>query len=140
MEEHVKIRSSRLTTCRVAEDGETIELGLADRFGAAVSVELPFEQAEAVAMTLPQLLTRAVKKRTASEDARYVFGLGEWSIEDTGDRNCLIVTLKTADGFEVSFGIPFEACLALGWSLKHEAEVATEALEVVVGNVRPQLC
>jgi hypothetical protein len=136
----VKIRSNRLTTCRVAEDGEMVELGLADHSGTAVCVELPFAQAEAIAMTLPHLLTRAVRKRTGSEEARYVFGLGEWSIEDTSDRNCLIVTLKTADGFEVSFGIPFEACRALGWSLKHEADVALEASAPAGTHVRPQLC
>jgi hypothetical protein len=140
LEQHVKISSRKLTSCRVTEDGETVELDLADRSGAAVSVQLPFEQAEAIAMTLPHLLTRAVKKRTGSEEARYVFGLGEWSIEDTREGNCLIVTLKTADGFEVSFAIPFEACQALGWSLKHEAEVATETSAPAGGNARPQLC
>lgn len=124
----------------MTDDGETVELGLADRSGAAVFVELPFEQAEAVAMTLPQLLTRAVRKRTGSEEARYVFGLGEWSIEGARAGNCLIVTLKTTDGFDVSFAIPFEACRALGWSLKHEADMATERSEPPEGNVRPQLC
>ena len=79
-----------------------------DRSDTAVSVELPFDQAEAVAMTLPHLLTNAVRRRTGQQEARYVFALGEWLIEDTKDVNCLIVTLKTPDGFEVSFGIPFE--------------------------------
>ena len=45
--------SSRLTTCGVTADGETVALELVDRSDTAVSVELPFDQAEAVAMTLP---------------------------------------------------------------------------------------
>src|SRR5215470_8572821 len=100
-----------------------------DRSDTAVSVQLPFDQAEAVVMTLPQLLTRAVRRRTGKPEARYVFGLGEWAIEDTKDKDCLIVTLKTTDGFEVSFAIPFGACQALGWNLQHEARQAAEPQE-----------
>jgi hypothetical protein len=123
----VKISSSRLTTCRVTADGEAVELGLVDHSDTEVSLELPFEQAEAVVMTLPLLLTHALKRRTGKPEARYVFSLGDWLIEDTRGENYLIVTLKTTDGFEVSFAIPFEACQALGWSLKHEVDGAREA-------------
>jgi hypothetical protein len=130
----VKIRSHVLTTCRVTADGETVELGLVDDAGTEVSLELPFEQAEAVVMTLPQLLTRALQRRTGKPEARYVFGLGEWLIEDTRGDDCLIVTLKTTDGFEVSFGIPFKECRALGWSLKHEADAAIETEQPADGR------
>jgi hypothetical protein len=120
----VKIRSERLTTCRVAPDGSSIGLDFVDRAGAAVTVELPIEQAEAVVMTLPRLLACAVKRRTGNDEARYVFSLNEWSIESAKDQACLIATLKTTDGFEVSFGIPFEACQALGWNLQQGADRA----------------
>jgi hypothetical protein len=129
----MKICSSRLTTCGVTADGETAVLELVDRSDTAVSVELPFDQAEAVAMTLPHLLTQAVRRRTGQREARYVFALGEWMIEDTKEHDCLIVTLKTTDGFEVSFGIPLEACRSLGWSLQHEANEAVEVRELA-GN------
>jgi len=122
----LKIESATLTTCSVTADGETVELGLVDRSGADVSVRLPFAQAEAIVMTLPQLLGRAVIRQTGSRTARYVFGLGDWLIESVRGQNCLIVTLKTTDGFEVSFGIPFAECQALGWSLKRHAEEAIE--------------
>lgn len=46
-------------------------------------------------MTLPHVLAYALKRRTGKPEARYVFGLGEWCIEDTRDRDSLIVTLKT---------------------------------------------
>ena len=80
-------------------------------------------------MTLPHLLARALKRRTGSEQSRYVFRVSEWSIESTDNQNCLIVTLKTLDGFEVSLGIPFDACRALGVSLHHEGEKAVETQE-----------
>jgi hypothetical protein len=118
----MKIRSSRLTTCTVAADGTNVELEFLDHSGTAVTVQLPLDQAEAVVMTLPHLLTRAVKQSTGSKDSRYVFDLDGWSIESTKDRDCLIATLKTTEGFEVSFGIPFEDCQALAWHLHHGAE------------------
>jgi hypothetical protein len=37
--------------------------------------------------------------------------------------------LKTTDGFEVSFGIPFQTCRTLGFSLQHEANEAIAAGE-----------
>jgi hypothetical protein len=71
------IRSVALTTCGVLDDGEIVRLGLVDDKGAAVS----FDQAQAVAMTLPSLLTRALRSLTGSPDARYVFPLDRWFVE-----------------------------------------------------------
>jgi hypothetical protein len=127
---NVKICSSKLTTCGVAADGEIVGLEFVDDSGSTVTVELPFNQAAAVVMTLPHLLARSLRRRTGNDKARYVFGLEEWFIEDTDGQDCLIVTLKTTDGFEVSFGIPLEACRTLGWSLQHEAEKIVDAREV----------
>jgi len=126
----MKIRSNKLTQCVVSADGEIIELGLVDQSNTAVSVQLTFDQAEAVVMTLPHLLQAALKRRTGRQDARYAFGIGDWMIEETKGENCLLVTLTTADGFQVCFGIPFDACQALGWSLMHHAEQVREAREL----------
>ncbi len=115
------IRCGELTTCDTIEDGAAISLGFADTDGKAVSLRLSFEQAESVAMTLPQLLARAVKARTGSDNTRYTFPLGQWLIEVGEDRQSFILTLRTIDGFEVSFGIPPDTCQALGWALHHEA-------------------
>ena len=114
MARYVKISSDRLTTCSVAPDGRHVGLEFVDGNGATVTLELPFEQAEAMAMTLPHLLARALRRQTGDESARYVFGLREWAVESAKNHDCLIATLKTDDGFEVSFGIPFEASRSLG--------------------------
>jgi len=126
----VKIRSRKLTTCRVASDGSNVGLEFLDQSGTAVTVELPLDQAEALIMTLPHLLARAVRRQTGNQDARYVFGLHEWALEGAKDEECLIATLKTTNGFEVCFGIPFEACRSFGWNLQHGADAALEGAEV----------
>jgi len=122
----VKIRSNKLTTPQVAEDGSSVGLEFLDRFGVPVTVEFPLDQAEAIVMTLPHLLSQALKRRTGDNDARYVFNLEGWRIEGAKDQECLIATLATISGFEVSFAIPFEACHSLGWNLRTSANEAVD--------------
>jgi hypothetical protein len=53
----------------------------------------------------------------------------------TKERNCLIATLTTTDGFATCFGIPFDTCQALGWNLmQHADEVSQEAAEGAARN------
>jgi hypothetical protein len=87
------------------------------RQGTPVSLRLPFDQAQAVAMTLPSLLARALQSLTGSPDARYVFPLDRWFVELSRQHDGSLLTLATNDGFEVSFGIPAEASKGLGLTL-----------------------
>jgi hypothetical protein len=117
MERLMKICSARLTTCGVLHDGQMVNLDLVDDAGAAVSLQLPFDQAQAIAMTLPSLLTHALRSITGSATARYVFPLDRWTVEQSKEHKGLLVTLATDEGFQVSFGIPAEACRGLGLTL-----------------------
>jgi hypothetical protein len=119
------VSSSRLTTCKVVKEGRAIRLEFLDDGGQPVSVEFPFDQAESIVMTLPQMLSKALQRRTRDRSSRYAFSLGRWSIESC-DEKSLIATLCTADGFQVSFAIPFDACQAIGHALRHEGECGLE--------------
>jgi hypothetical protein len=128
------IRCGKLTTCKALGDGEALKLDLIDADGKPVSVLLSFEHAESIAMTLPRLLTQAVKAQTGQDNARYVFPLGPWRLERIEDSHSFILTLATVDGFEVSFRMPHDACRTLGWTLKHEAE------EAIASNDAADMC
>lgn len=117
--------SSRLSTCNVIDEGRAIRFDFIDQEGRPLSIEFPFEQAHSIIMTLPQMLSQALKRLTLDQTARYVFPLGRWSIE-SGDNQSLITTLSTKDGFQVSFAIPFDACRAIGWALKNEGQTGLE--------------
>jgi hypothetical protein len=135
----VKIRSHKLTTCQVAADGTNVSLEFLDHDGAPVAVEFPIDQAEAVVMTIPHLLARAVKSQTGDEAARYVFNLEGWSIESTESGNCLLATLTTSHGFEVCFAIPYEACHSLGSNLQQGAnDVADTCAHPLVAASPPR--
>jgi hypothetical protein len=111
------ISSVELTTCGILEEGQIVRLDLVDDKGMTVSLRLAFAQAQAVAMTLPSLLTRALKSLTGNPNARYVFPLDRWFVELSGQGDALLLTLATADGFQVCFGLPEEACRGLGLTL-----------------------
>ena len=118
----MKIYSEMLTTCSVAGTGKSIKLNFLDHTGAIATLELPFEQAQAIAMTLPHLLSQALKVQTGDSEARYVFPLGEWSVARASDQEGVVLTLSTEDGFAASFSAPVAACRGLGQALAAEAD------------------
>jgi hypothetical protein len=117
----MEIESSKLTTCDVTRDGEVVRLNFVDVAGNSMSLRLPFEQAGALAMTLPGLLTRALAARYGNDGSRYVFPLGEWLLEGVANGRALVVTLKTTDGFEASFAAPLDMCRSLASDLRRES-------------------
>lgn len=112
-----KIISRQLTTCCGADGGKTIILGFIEDSGGPVSLEMPFDQAASLVMTLPHLLSSALKLQTGEAKTRYVFSIGEWKLESAQNPNFLILTMQTPDGFEVAFSIPVAMCETLGKSL-----------------------
>jgi hypothetical protein len=119
------ITSGGLTTCAVVKEGQGIRLDFVKRTGEPISVEFPFEQAHSIIMTLPHLLSQALKRQTLDPAARYVFALNKWTLE-LMNSEALIVTLATEGGFAVSFNVPLETCKALSFALRHEGRSASE--------------
>src|ERR1700751_617041 len=97
-----KIVSRQLTTCTVIEGGKTICFNFAGQAGESVSIEMPFNQAESIAMTIPQLLSAALQMQTGDAQGRYVFSVGNWSFESAKDPNYRILAVRTPDRFEVA--------------------------------------
>jgi hypothetical protein len=121
-----KIVISQLTTCSVIEGGKTIGLDFVGQAGEPVSIEMPFDQAASIVMTIPRLLSAALKMQTHDAQARYVFSVGNWSLELAKDQNLRILALRTPDGFEVAFAISFETSAAMGSALTCGSEAASE--------------
>ena len=60
------IESAQLTTCDVTRDGEVVRLKFIDTSGNSVVLSLPFAQAGALTMTLPHLLTKALRRASGT--------------------------------------------------------------------------
>jgi hypothetical protein len=110
----MKIYNAALSNCGVVQDGHAVRLDLVDDEGTEVSIELSFERAQAIAKTLPSLLTRALQTVTGNASSRFVLTLDRWTVEQSHDGTSLILLLAADDGYEVCIDIPREACEGLG--------------------------
>jgi hypothetical protein len=94
-----------LTTCDVAPGGYYICLNFEDVFGRPAGLKLPNACVQQLVMTLPHLLSRALKVKHSDSSVRAVFPLGEWRLEAAAGTKEFILTMMTPDGFEVAFSL-----------------------------------
>ena len=104
----MEIESQTLTTCEVADDGSTVVLGFTDASGKPALIRLPLNQIGALAMTLPDLINKALRSRYGDDTLRYAYPLASWTVEQSSDPGTGMVTLSTTDGFSVCFSIERE--------------------------------
>jgi hypothetical protein len=102
------ISITSLTRFETAEDGGSISLVAEDASGRLVRLRFPTDVLSSLIMTLPQMLTAAVQRRRNDPTARLVYPLAEFRAELSTDPSTHILTLKTPDGFTVSFAISDE--------------------------------
>lgn len=115
------IESRSLTTCEVAAGGESISLGFVGADGVPATLRLPVDQVGALAMTLPALIEKALRARFADNSLRYTYPLGSWVFERSSNPETSIVTLRTVDGFSVSFSIKQQQQNELGEAFAAES-------------------
>jgi hypothetical protein len=94
-----------LTTCEVAADGRRIRINIKDTDGRPASLTMPTDCVHQLIMTLPPLLSRALKAELSDDSVRAVFPLGRWRLEAAAGSRVYILTLSTPDGFEVAFSV-----------------------------------
>jgi hypothetical protein len=116
----MNIESQSLTACDVTPDGSTILLGLIDTDGKPATIHLSLNQVGALAMTLPELINKALRSRYNDQSLRYAYPLASWAIEQSSDSATGMVTLSTTDGFTVCFSMGRELQSELGEALVTE--------------------
>jgi hypothetical protein len=121
------VESRKLTTCEVAHDGTGVRLNFIDQAGDRAALDLPYEQAQSIVMTLPGLLAAALQFRTGNPESRYVFPLDTWSLELSNVESFVLLSLRTSDGFEVSFSMPGDTCKNLARALQAGTTRSREA-------------
>jgi hypothetical protein len=99
------IRAKHLTTFSVAPDGSSVAIGVADEEGQSAALMLPAECLMALIMTLPDMMRRALRLQHGDPSLRLVYPVASWEVEYGARPEIRIVTLRTSDGFHVSFGM-----------------------------------
>lgn len=97
-----EIQGRQLTTFVVAADGRNFRLNFTDTKGQPSAVTLPTECLNELLMTLPRIVSQALRARYKDSSLRLVFPALEWRLESGEDRR-VILTIGTGGGFEASF-------------------------------------
>lgn len=92
-----------LTTYAISEDGESVALKLQDATGAEQSLRFPLSELGNLVMTLPGLIELALRRQYGDASFRFAYPVGS-RLEEVEARP-LILTLRTVDGFGVSFSM-----------------------------------
>ncbi len=124
----MEIESRSLTTCEVTPDSSAILLGFVNADGEPATIRLSLNQVGALAMTLPELISKALRSRFNDQSLRYAYPLASWTVERSSDPATGMVTFSTIDGFTVCFSMPRELQSELGEALVTEHAVRTPVL------------
>ncbi|MBX9587789.1 MAG: hypothetical protein K2X43_00700 [Hyphomonadaceae bacterium] len=120
-----EIAGKSLVHCDVAQDGSEVRLNFESASGSPISIALPMGCIEQLLMTLPAVVSMAIRAKYRDDSLRLVFPLGDWKLETGGGKKAaLILTLKTPDGFEVAFTVVREDLMLMSST----AEAKTEAV------------
>jgi hypothetical protein len=99
------IRGHRLTTCDVAPDGETVSIHVADEHAHPATLELSADCLNSLIMSLPNAMQRSIALRYGDASLRLVYPLGGWELQASPIPGLLVLTVRTPDGFAVSFTV-----------------------------------
>jgi hypothetical protein len=99
------IRAKHLTTFSVAADGSSVAIGVSDEEGRAAALTLPSECLKVLIMTLPDMMRRVLRLQHRDPTLRLVYPLAGWEVERSTRSGVHVVTLRTPDGFYVSFAM-----------------------------------
>lgn len=99
------IQAKRLTTFSVTADGSSVAIGVADDKGESSALILPADCLQAMMITLPEMMRQLLRQQFRDPNLRLVYPVGGWELEASTEPCKLILTLRTPDGFHVSFAV-----------------------------------
>ncbi len=112
---HIDVQD--LTEFDIGNDGRSVTLHVADTNGSPIALNLQIAQLGMLAMTLPGLIDAAIRRQFGDSSCRFAYPLESWMIEQAVDPSLVILTLKTTDGFGVSFSLPREKAEEMSQSI-----------------------
>ena len=113
----MNIEVQALTTYKVDADGQSVALGMKDTSGSSTTLKMRISELGNLVMTLPSIIEAALRRQYRDASLRYTYPLASWQVEPASDPANLIVTLRTEDGFGVSFSLPRQRAPQLGQAI-----------------------
>ncbi|PZP54083.1 MAG: hypothetical protein DI595_01205 [Agrobacterium fabrum] len=116
----------------MSPEGDKIIIALHSKEGTPQEITLSFDEASALAMTLPRLLTMAMSKRFSDPSLRHVYPVHDYTVECASDQRHVLLTLSCGGGFDIVFGIDVNMVTPLARDL-----VGGQALLETPPSLRP---
>jgi hypothetical protein len=97
--------SEKPTTVEVSSDGADFSMNFRCRDGGEVSLSLPSECHNWLAIICSQMRRQALRAKYHDNSLCFVYPIDNVRIERSSDPKAVIATLIAADGYEVSFAL-----------------------------------
>lgn len=110
------ISIKELASYRISDDGTSVVLEMKDEGGTTRALRFKIAELGCLVTTLPGVIESALRRQYQDTSLRYAYPIGSWAIEETSDPSSMIVTLRTKDGFSVSFSMTRAEAAELGRS------------------------
>ncbi len=124
---HIDVQA--LTEFNVETDGRSVTLQVIDAMGSPIKLNLQVDQLGQLAMTLPSLIDAAIRRQYGDSSCRFTYPMESWMVEQAMDPSLVILTMRTTDGFGVSFSMPRskaeEMADSISVGVQHEVELIT---------------
>lgn len=115
-----RIRLIELLSYEVAPDGAIVELSTRADENAEVKLQLPYPMLGSLLMTLPGAMQAAVRQSSGNPKLRHAYHLGAWKLERSSEAEMLLLSMATADGFEVTFSLSEADASSLAAVIRHD--------------------
>jgi hypothetical protein len=122
-----RIDATQLSGLELAMDGSCFALQGVDCNGNGWSLNLPSTCLQQLILTLPNLAVKAMRVQHHDDSLRIVYPAHTIAVELASDQQTFILTLRTEDGFHVSFGLSAKQCETIGDS-PHRAKLLPKNL------------
>lgn len=123
----MRIDVQALAEFDIEADGRSVTLEVVDAMGSPVKLNLRVDQLGQLAMTFPSLIDAALRNQYGDSSFRFTYPLESWMVEQTIDPSLVILTMRTTDGFGVSFSMPQnkaeEMADSIAVGVQHELEL-----------------
>ena len=114
-----------LTTCQVSPDGRHVRLHFAKTGAGMTTLRLTSACVEQLLMTLPRLLSTALKIQHRDSSLRAVFPLQGWRLDAAAGSGNLILTMTTTAGLEVAFSLSATAVAQISSAARQRSSIAS---------------
>jgi hypothetical protein len=123
----MRIDVQALAEFDIEADDRSVTLEVVDAMGSPVKLNLRVDQLGQLAMTFPSLIDAALRNQYGDSSFRFTYPLESWMVEQTIDPSLVILTMRTTDGFGVSFSMPQnkaeEMADSIAVGVQHELEL-----------------